>query len=305
MRLELSPFAMYGSYDEALAAWKAQPLVKANFESGAGMSDDLGAPKPTFSVEFPSWPPPQTQAQRWYFHADGSLAPDMPAEAAASSVFTLDPDAGTRGILAPGGNVWDKLPQYDWQQPQPGKAVVFESAPLDADEVMLGTGSVDLWLSSTVDDADLQVNLSEVRPDGQEMYVQSGWLRASYRGLAPDSTDLWADPTYEQKDWKALVPGEWTPVRVSFAGFQHVFRAGSRIRVWVDTPGGSRAAWTFELKTFNGPANFTIGHDATHPSSVALPLLAGVTAPSPLPPCPSLRGQQCRMHQPYANTAGQ
>ena len=65
---------------------------------------------------------------------------------------------------------------------------------------MVGTGSVDLWLDSTVDDADLEVNLTEVRPDGQEMYVQSGWLRASYRELGPDATELWPAPTYQQQD---------------------------------------------------------------------------------------------------------
>jgi predicted acyl esterase len=305
MRLELSKFAAYGSYDEAVAAWKAQPLVNALFESGAGMTDDLGAPKPTFNKEFATWPPPETQAQRWYFRADGSLSSDTPSEASAASVFSLDPDAGERGILAQGGNVWDKLPQYDWRQPAAGKAVVFESPALGADEVMVGTGSVDLWVKANVDDGDLEVNLSEVRPDGQEMYVQSGWLRASYRGLGPDATELFPSPTYQQKDWKPLTPGEWTQVRVAIAGFQHIFRAGSRIRVMVDTPGDSRAEWRFALKTFAGDASYTIGHDMAHPSSVALPLLAGVTAPTAMPPCPSLRGQQCRAHQSYTNTVAQ
>ena len=32
-------------------------------------------------------------------------------------------------------------------------------------------------------DTDIQVTLSEIRPDGQETYVQSGWLRASRRVL--------------------------------------------------------------------------------------------------------------------------
>ena len=65
------------------------------------------------------------------------------------------------------------------------------SEPLAADTVMLGTGSVDVWLQSTAPDVDLEVTISEVRPDGKETYVQSGWLRASYRKLdAAKSTDL-------------------------------------------------------------------------------------------------------------------
>ena len=39
---------------------------------------------------------------------------------------------------------------------------------------MLGTGSVDLWVRSTATDADLEVVLSEVRPDGKEVLVQTG-----------------------------------------------------------------------------------------------------------------------------------
>jgi hypothetical protein len=133
--------------------------------------------------------------------------------------------------------------------------------------------------------------------------VQSGWLRASYRKPGPAATELWPAPTYTQPDWQPLVPGEWTPVRVGFAGFQHVFRAGSRIRVWVNTPGGNRAAWRFALKHFDHDVTHTIGHDQAHPSSVVLPVLDGVTAPSPLPPCPSLRGQPCRDYSVYKNRA--
>jgi uncharacterized protein len=303
MRLEVSPLSSAASYDEALATWKAQKKVRAMFESGAGMTDDLGAPKPTFNREFSTWPPSETKASRWYFQSDGTLGATAPADASAASVFTLDPAAGERGILASDGAIWDKLPHYDWRQPEAGKAVVFESAALAADQVMLGTGSVDLWIKANVDDADLEVNLSEIRPDGQEMYVQSGWLRASYRGLAPDATELWPSPTYQEKDWSPLVSGEWTQVRVGIASFAHVFRAGSRIRISVDTPGDSRAEWRFDLKKFSGEARYSIGHDATHASSLALPVLEGVTAGSILPPCPSLRGQQCRTWQPYDNTA--
>jgi hypothetical protein len=301
MRLDVSPWSAYTSYDQALADWKAQPKLRALFESGAGMSDDLGAPRPTFEHEFAAWPPAEAQARRWFFQPDGTLGDAAPTAGSSASLFLLDPGAGERGILAAGGNVWDKLPHYDWRQPQAGYAVIFESAPLTEDVVMLGTGSVDLWLNSTVDDADLETNLSEIRPDGQEMYVQSGWLRASYRGLGPDATELWPSPTYEQKDWAALVPGQWTPVRVAIAGFQHIFRAGSRIRISVDTPGDSRADWRFALKTFDSPAVYSIGHDATHASSLVLPIVQGMTAPTPMPPCPSLRAQQCRDYLPYQN----
>ena len=51
------------------------------------------------------------------------------------------------------------------------------------DVVIAGPSSLDLYLKSSARDTDLQVTLSEVRPDGKETYVQNGWLRASHRKL--------------------------------------------------------------------------------------------------------------------------
>jgi predicted acyl esterase len=290
------------SYDAAVADWKAQPPVRALFDSGAGNLQDPGAPDAAFEQSFSKWPPAETQTLRLYLQPDGSLGASAPTAPAAASSWQLDPTAGERLNLAPNGNVWDKLPAYAWTPPAPGFAVVFEGAPLATDAVMMGTGSADLWIKAPVDDVDIQVTISEVRPDGNETYVQSGWLRASYRALGPDSTELWPSPTYQQKDYSPLTPGQWTPVRVAIAGFGHTFRAGSRVRFTVDTPGGTRAAWQFALLTFPGTVLYALGHDAAHPSSVALPLLMGVTAPTPLPPCASLRGQPCRAHAAYVNT---
>ena len=132
--------------------------------------------------------------------------------------------------------------------------------------------------------------------------MQSGWLRASIRGLAPESTPLWPVPTFQEKDAAPLKPGEWTAVRVPIAGFNHAFRAGSRIRIYVDTPGGSRVAWRFDNKTWNVPAIHAIATSAKYPSSVALSRIPGVKVTSPLSPCPSLRGQPCRDYSPYSNT---
>lgn len=300
--LQLPPdrFASYATHAEAKAAFEAEEPLRVIFESGAGM--DPGAPEGTYEQRFDAYPPPSTTPTRFYFQPDGTMAPLAPVAADAASSFTLDPDAGHRGIIAPGGDVWDKLPAYVWPQPENGMAVAFESAPLAADLVMVGTASADLWIRSPVDDADLEVNLTEVRPDGQEMFVQSGWLRASHRALASSATELWPEHTYRQEDEALLVAGDWVEARVGIAVFSHVFRAGSRIRLLVDTPGDSRARWTFDLKEFNGQVTYDIGHDATHPSSLALPVLLGAVSQTPLPACPSLRGQQCRAYAAFANT---
>ncbi len=299
--LDLPPdrFASYTSYDQALADYEKEPALRVIFENGGEATP--GAPVGTFETSFDSWPPSTTTPQRWYFQPDGSLADTEPTATDSASRFALDPEAGQRGILAPGGDVWDLLPDYDWKPLTSGDAVAFVSEPLTSDLVMIGTGSVDLWVRANVDDADLEVNLTEVRPDGQEMYVQSGWLRASQEKLAAAATELWPEHTHEKVDVVLLDPGTWTAVRVGIAGFEHVFRTGSRIRLSVDTPGDSRAEWRFQLKTFDTAATYDVAHDAQHPSSVVLPIIPGIPVPTPFSACPSLRGQQCRAYVPLTN----
>ncbi len=60
---------------------------------------------------------------------------------------------------------------------------MFTSDALAEDAIMVGSGSVDLWFKSDATDTDIQVTLSEVRPDGYEIYIQNGWLRAARRVL--------------------------------------------------------------------------------------------------------------------------
>lgn len=290
------------TWEEAKAKWEAEPEVRALFESGAGKASSPGAPIPTFEADFKAWPPTETTVARYYFQPDGSLAVAEPTDSAAASSFLLDPEAGQRGNLAPKGDIEALLPKFDWRSPTPGHAVVAESAVLDSDQVMFGTASADLWVKSTADDADLQVSLTEVRPDDKEIYVQSGVQRASMAKLGSNSTELAPSATLLKEDIEPLTPGEWRSVRVLVPAFGHVFRKGSRIRVIVDTPGGSRPQWRFRLKTFPEPVTHTIGHSATHASSVALPLIPNVAVSTPLPPCPSLRGQPCRDYVSYTNT---
>lgn len=223
-------FAHYTTYEEALAAWEAEPKLNVLFESGAGTMNSLGAPTETFQKGFSQWPPTETEPVELHFQPGGGLATAAPLVASAASVFSLDPMAGKVGVIAPGGNVWDRIPDYAWNQPMQGEAVVFESEPIAADMMMMGTASFDLWLNSPVDDADLEVTLSEVRADGQEMYVQSGWLRASHRKPGPNATRFWPAQTYQQAVAEPLPLNQWTPVRVGTAGFAHAMRAGSRDR---------------------------------------------------------------------------
>ena len=190
--------------------------------------------------------------------------------------------------------MWKALPPYNWQPLVNGKAVSYISAPLTADTVMVGSGSVDLWVQSSKADTDLQVSLAEVRPDGQEMYVQDGWLHASRRKLdSKASSALLPVETHTKADAAPLPAGTFSLVRVPLYPFGHTFRAGSRIRVGVEAPGGDRPQWTFDtIDAKQHPTN-SIAFTSPHPSKVVLPVIPGIAVPTPLPTCPSLRAEPC------------
>jgi predicted acyl esterase len=153
-----------------------------------------------------------------------------------------------------------------------------------------------------VSDVDVEVTISEVRPDGQETYVQSGWLRASRRKTdKAASSALLPVQTYRKADVATLQPGKAVPMRVALYPFAHVFRAGSRIRIVVKPPGGNRPAWAFDALRDDPAPTVTIDRSAAHPSKVVLPLLSSVEVTTALPACGTLRGQPCRPYVAPAN----
>ena len=90
------------------------------------------------------------------------------------------------------------------------------------------------------------MTISEVRPDGKEIFVQSGWLRASMRkldaskshrpGARPEPPRQGRAPLKRPGDAKVTIP-------LYYEG--HVYRAGSRIRVTLGPPRGDQPVWAF------------------------------------------------------------
>ena len=285
------------AYEDALAAFEAEPSIRVLFEEGAADGTAARTPLPRFVEEFESWPIPSLEATEWFFGNDGSLG-DTAAETASQTEYLALPDGIPATFLAEesagnSGDIWKLDVQWDWQQNAPGTAANFITKPLSETVTMAGSGSADLWVQSSVGDTDLEVTISEVRPDGQEMYVQSGWLRASHRALdVAESSALQPAHTHRAGDVEQLPDGEFAPVRVEIFPFAHVFRAGSQIRISVDAPGNNRPVWIFD--TISGGEQVTIGLGGAVASKVVLPVVPGINPPAAYPECGSLRGQPCR-----------
>jgi predicted acyl esterase len=291
------------TYAQALAAYEAEPQVRVVFENGAGTDGVApGLPHPSFEKDFTAYPIPGTQVARYYLGPDGALTAAAPtaADDAADTIdsYVSDPSVRPRSSST-GGNDWGQFPPFNWKDPVAGDALSYVSPALATDTTMIGSASVDLWLKSSSADTDLQATLTEVRPDGKETYVQTGWLRASARKLDARSTELQPLTTMLAGDAAPLPAGEFTPVRLEIYPFAHVFRAGSKFRLIITAPGGDRIAWGFA--TFDDKPTNEIGRSAGRPSSIALPVVPGISPPAGLPACPGLRGQPCRDYAPFTN----
>jgi uncharacterized protein len=296
------PIQQEPGYDAALAAFEKLPPIRILFDNGAGKSP--GQPYPGFEQSFPSFPIPGTKARSWYFAGKGALVAKRPSKRGANA-FTWNAQARpltdfTGDTAAGDGGLWTATPPYKWAQDPPGTAVAYVTAPLTENTAVIGAGAVHAWVKSSKRNVDLQVTISEVRPDGKETFVQGGWLRSSFRKLdRSKSTLLEPWPSGRLRDMRKLPRHRYAKLTIPLYYEGHAYRAGSRIRVRITAPNGDQPIWSFgETAPSKGTAKVRIGYGKKRPSRLILPVVAGVNVPTGLPPCPGLRGEPCRDYQP-------
>ena len=251
--------------------------------------------EPRWVTTSPSWPP-ATETKRLYLGSGAGLTAAQPSGAEpADSYVSPTVSAGTEdGIVFGQQNKLWKLPGT------PAGALAYTTPRLAHTVELLGPASVDLWLSSTATDTNLQATITQVRPDGQEVYVARGWLNASQRKLdRRASTPTMPVQTNLQSDVQPLVPGNATFMRLAVLPFDYVFRAGSRIRLVIDTP-SQTGGWNFEPLA-NAGVN-SILHDSKHGSKIVVGSVPGAAARAGYPTCDTLLNQPC--HQDAFTASG-
>jgi len=315
--MPLDPIQLIPTYSAALAAFDQLPEVRVLFDNGAGAGpvgiSNAGDPYPGFEQSFSALPIPGTTARTWYLGSAEALG-NTPSTTAGINSYNSDANAlplTDFGTNTATGGLWGNASQWqwNWQQNPSGTAVSYVSAPLTVNTTVVGAGAVNLWVRSSTLDVDLQATISEVRPDGNETFVQNGWIRASERKLSTNSANMFKQastalepiPTFTAAAASPMPADRFVKVVVPLYYEGHAYRAGSRIRVTISAPNGTQPVWSFGQTEPDGTGTVSIAFSTTMPSSVVLPVVPGVSVPTPLPACPSLRNEPCRPYQTIVN----
>jgi uncharacterized protein len=287
------------TYAEAKQHFEAQKPIRIQFEEGDAAGEPSGAPVARFSHSFSSWPIPSAQVTRYFLRPHGGLRAHPVKDGirtARPRSFSADPSAlPATDYTGTASGIWAAHPAYDWRQIPRGTGLGWITQPFKKTQVVIGSGSLDVWVKSSTPDVDLEATVSDVRPNGTEVYVQSGWLRASQRALNWKRTT----PTMPvhldfRSDVRPMPTGQFRKLRLEIMPFAQPFRAGDRLRVTLDAPGGAKPLWAF--KTIDDGQKVTIATDRRHQSSLALSVVPGVAVPKGRPVCGSLRSQPCRTY---------
>lgn len=291
--------------DAAAAALDARPPVTVLLEVGADPTQPAGYPAPATELAFDAWPPKRTP---WRLHLgpDGALGESQRVTEAVTT-WRYDPRVHRPASADEGFDVNVPQPDYDWRPLVRGASAAFVTEPLEEDLLLIGPASLDLWVSCTAPDVDLEVTVTEVRPDGEEVFVQSGWLRLSARALDPERSSPLVPWLAEDRPADQPLDGdEVVSARVPVGWLGHLFREHSRLRVSVAAPGGNQPHWTFRALWPDGrhhgrPVEVQVHHGGDRPSAFVVPRVE-VDPPTgtwpPLPAAGALRRQPCRRYVP-------
>ena len=186
----------------------------------------------------------------------------------------------------------------------PGTALSYVTEPLAADTAVVGGGALEAWIRSSVRDVDLQATVSEVRPDGLETFVQSGWLRASARKLdARRSTLLEPVLSLRRQGLRAAAEGPGSrrsrcrsTTRATSTGRGRGCASRSPRRGATSPCGASASCGRRGRRVGVGVARRRRARRGWCCRSSP-----GLDAPTGLPPCPGLRGEPCRGYVALGN----
>ncbi|MGB8652571.1 MAG: CocE/NonD family hydrolase [Mycobacteriales bacterium] len=195
---------------------------------------------------------------------DGSLAAAVPTgRAAYQDSYLYDPSAGTSVPMGKEGP--DGFAPYVHTDPRLDDAhgLTFTTAPVTAPLHLTGPSELRFWAITEASDMAWVARLTDVAPDGSEVPVTQGWLRASFRHVDPQRSRPGA-PYLTDDRHDPVTIGLTTLYRLDLWDTAYTVRPGHRLRLWFS----SSDSPTHEPVPAAG--RDLLFHDAQHPSALLL-----------------------------------
>jgi putative CocE/NonD family hydrolase len=173
------------------------------------------------------WPPPAT-ATTLYLHGDGRLAAEAAPATDAARAFVFDPGNPTPAVggnLIKGGGYKDDTALARRQD-----VLAYETSPLTADLIMMGSAHLTLGHAMERQDGDLFARISDVDGAGRSRNVAETYARVQSASASTSASASASTPTPASASASAGA-GPGTAVSLELLPAAHTFPAGHRIRL--------------------------------------------------------------------------
>jgi len=220
--------------------------------------------------EFDSWPPAESSPRDWFL-GEGML--QHTAADGAPDTFAYDPNDPVPTVGGPNFLPGLFISRLSGEQPQTvieerDDVLLYTSAPLLEDLVVIGPLRVHLFASTDAEDTDFTARLTDVHPDGGSFSVADGIRRGRYR-LSTDKAQF-------------AEPGNVEEYVIDLGATARVFACGHRIRLQVsssnyprfDRNPNSTVEPALAAENDFRIAHQTVLHNPTHPSRLVMSVMS-------------------------------
>jgi uncharacterized protein len=225
------------------------------------------------------WPVAGSEVRRLYLAGGHVLTAQPPAltdSATSSDTVRLDPTAGSGPLNRWNTNLTGDPVVYPNRAGVDRKLLTYTTAPLRQATLVTGTPRVTLQVTGIkgASNGAIFTYLEDVSPDGRVTYLTEGDLALVDRAQVPardnpDWAKLRTPRSYDKTDASPFPEGKAEALTFDLLPTSALFRAGDRIRLAF--AGADPNA--FQLLPSDGEAIYRIGHPASAPSSLDLPVV--------------------------------
>ncbi|MFI0472000.1 CocE/NonD family hydrolase [Halomonas sp. HMF6819] len=181
------------------------------------------------------WPPCDIRWHTLYFQPNSGLAAEKPQALDVADHYTGDYRCGTGNQSRYNRLYAQNVEGYyaDWDG-RDQTMLSYTTSVLDADMELTGHPVVRLHIESDTQDCALFVYIEDIDDKGKARYVTEGVFRALHRRVAPAHPNLpplGPEHSFNERDARYLIPGEYSEVAFDLLPTSWLFKAGHRLRV--------------------------------------------------------------------------